>query len=122
MLGRFRVGAGEADAPVRDPRHRRPHLLTVEPPSAVHLDGLGGQAREIGPGAGFGEELTPHEIPAQRLRDESLDLLGTAVRDQGRHHPVADDHVVRFEFGGAQFLGDDELRDGVGGLAPWFGR
>ena len=40
------------------------------------------------------------------------------MRDERRDDPVADDHVVRLDLRRAQLLGDHELADGVGGLAP----
>ena len=53
------IGAGQEHADVGDLRARRPHLLPVDDPLVAVTHRRGGEAGEVGPGAGLAEELAP---------------------------------------------------------------
>ena len=84
VLRHVRVGAGDQHAQVGHLAAGRPHLLAVDDPLLAVLFGLGLQAGEVGAGAGLGEELAPGALAGDDRTDVLLDLLGRAVRGDGR--------------------------------------
>ena len=113
MLGRVRVGAYDDDRPVGDVRRGRPDLLAVDGPGVAVEDRAGREAREVGAGAGLGEELAPHLLAApQRAQVAPLLLLGAEREDRGRGHAQADADPLRVVVGRAgrvEGLLDDRL-------------
>ena len=109
MLRGIGVGSGQAHAPVGPMSRRGPHLLSVELPTALGTDGLGAQCRQIRSGSGLTEQLAPDQLTAQRGRNESVDLLGRAVLEDGRHRPPADDQVGSRNTGCSEFGVDEQL-------------
>ena len=84
VLRRVGVGAGQADAPARELRVRRPHLLTREQPAVVDAHGARLQRREVGAGVGLAEQLAPDLVGGEDRRQPALLLLVGAVREQRR--------------------------------------
>src|SRR5205807_1268080 len=77
--------------------------------------GAGRQIREIGPGAGLGEQLTPQLLTGEQRHDVPLLLLFGSRVENRRRGPADSDRVDRTgDTGGAQLLVDDQLMDGVG--------
>src|SRR5262249_57407904 len=62
---------------------RAPHLLAGDHPLVAVTDRPRGERREVGPGAGLGEELAPHLVVADDRREEASLLLVSAP-GQGR--------------------------------------
>ena len=78
------LGAGHHEAPLRQVRQRRPHLLAVDHPLvAVELGG-GRHVGQVAAGAGLGIALAPQLGDVEDLRQEALLLLGRAEGDQRR--------------------------------------
>ena len=88
-----------------------------QPPAAVDLGRPGAQRREVGAGAGLGEELAPGQLAQQRRPHEPLALLVGAVLEDRRHRPAGDHDVGPGQLGAGQLLVDDDLGDGVGAEA-----
>ena len=90
VLGRRRIGAHEAQAPVGVVRARRPHLLPVHHELVADQLRARLEAREVAPGAGFTHAEAPRDLGAQRRQEESFLLFGCAVVvDRGRDDPEA---------------------------------
>ena len=85
--------------------------VSLQPPST--LVGAGAQRREVGAGAGLGEELAPGQLAEQRRPHEPLALLVGAVLEDRRHRPAGDHDVGPGQLGAGQLLVDDDLGDGV---------
>ena len=87
------IGAGQEHADVGDLRARRPDLLPVDDPLVAVLDRRGGEAGEVGAGAGLAEELAPRLAAGDGVADVALLLLVGAVhRDRGRREQRAEPH------------------------------
>ena len=84
VLRRVGVGARQADAPARELRVRRPHLLAREQPAVVDAHRARLQRREVGAGVGLAEELAPDLVGGEDRREPALLLLVGAVREQRR--------------------------------------
>ena len=84
MLRLIGVGAGDEDRVARPMRSGCPHLLPVDDPAVAVAHGLRAQAGEVGPGAGFAEQLAPDVLAAQDPGEVAVDLLGRAMSEQGR--------------------------------------
>ena len=85
VLGRVRVGAHEAEAPVGVVRAGGPHLLAVHDELVADQLGAGSQAREVAPGVRFAHAEAPRDLGAQGREEEALLLLvGAVVVDRRR--------------------------------------
>jgi hypothetical protein len=88
VLGHVGVGACDHDAEVAVLGAGRPDLLAVQDPLVTVGHGAGGEPRDVGAGAGFGEELTPHLLAPQHRPDIALLLLLRATaKIVGPHMP-----------------------------------
>ena len=85
---RSRCGPGQHEAPVGDVRQRGPHLLPGDHPLVADQPRRGGDAREVGAGAGFGIALAPQFLDGPDPRQEPGPLLGSTQVDQGRPEQV----------------------------------
>ncbi len=79
VLGRARIGAHEAQAPVGVMRARCPHLLAVDDELVADQLGARLEACEIAARAGLAHAEAPRDLGAQRGEEELLLLLGRAV-------------------------------------------
>lgn len=80
------LGAGHHEAPLRQVRERRPHLLAIDVPLltlAVELGGSG-HVGQVAAGAGLRISLAPQLGDVEDARQEALLLLGCSERDQRR--------------------------------------
>ena len=121
-FGRARVRSGQQRTPLRELRAGGPDLLTGDPPAAVDLGGLGGQAGQIGTGARLGEQLAPDHLAAEGRRQEALLLFVGAERDDRRDDPRGDAHLRALDSAGRELLGDDDLLDRVRRPPPRLGQ
>ena len=106
-LGRLRVGAHQAENPVRVLAQRRPRLLPVDDVAVAVADRGGAQGGEVRAGFGFGEALAPPDVDAGRRRQEALlDLLRSEFGDHRADH--LDVEVQRLgDAGQLHFVGPD---------------
>ena len=119
MAGRGGIGARQQEAPVGDVGHARPHLLTLddEPvtlPGCPRLD-----VRQVGPGVGLGEPLTPQVVGGQDPREEPALLGRRAVLHEGgpqHREPAAVDELGRAR--PRHLLVEDDLLDDRRAPAP----
>ena len=122
VLGGVGIGAGQQRTPLGELRGGGPDLLAGDPPPAVDLGGLRGQAGQIRTRTRLGEQLAPDHLAAERRRQESLLLCLGAVGDDRRDQPCGDAHIGSLDPSGGEFLRDDDLLDGGRGPAPRFGQ
>ena len=92
-LGFRAAGAREQDAPARELRIARPHLLAGHRPAAGHRLGTRPERGQIRAGARLREELAPELVGGQDRRQEAPLLLLGAVRDERRPDQVHTDAV-----------------------------
>ena len=118
MLRLVGIGAGEADAPLRLFRGRRPDLLTVQHPAAVAARRLRRQRREVGTRARLAEQLAPDDLAAQRRQDPTVLLLARPVDDEVRQRPRADHDPGPRDLRGAELLLDHEQFERGGVATP----
>ena len=97
VLRQLGVGAREADAPARELRVARPHLLARQHPATLDRHGSRGQAGEIGARAGLAEELAPDLAGVEDRRQPAPLLLVGSVREQRRTGEVDAVPVHRLE-------------------------
>ena len=70
----------------------RPHLLAVDHPLVAVAHGPGGEAGEVGAGAGLAEQLAPDLVAAEHRVEEALLLRVGAVGDDRRADHADADH------------------------------
>ena len=109
MLGRLRIGPGQADRPVGVLRVRCPHLLAGECPTVGGPFGARPQRGEVRARPRLAEQLAPLDLAAQGRAHESPPLLVGAVREDGGNGPFANDHGGLGQPQPGEFLGDDDL-------------
>ena len=72
VLRQIGVGACDQHADVAELRGRGPHLLTRDDPLVTVLDRFRPEAREVGTGARFGEQLAPRVLPVEDVQQVLL--------------------------------------------------
>ena len=86
VLGRRRVGADIAEAPVRVVGARGPDLLAVDHELVTIEHGPGGEAGQVTAGPGLAHAEAPGQLALQGGQRPPLDLgLGAVVEQRGRH-------------------------------------
>src|SRR5262249_43310494 len=95
MLFGARVGAREQDAPLRDVRERRPHLLAVDDVLVAVADGTRGEAGEVAARARLAEQLAPEFGAVEKTWQPSPALLFGAGDEQRRARPPDTDRIHR---------------------------
>ena len=117
-----RLRPGQQHAPMSELRGRGPDLLAGDPPAAVDLGGLGGQAGQVRARARLGKQLAPDHFAAERRRQETLLLLIGTERDDRRHQPRRDTQGRSSHLSGGELLLDDDLLDRGRRPAPRLGQ
>ena len=120
VLGRFRVSAGQQDAPVGAVGQRRPYFLAVDDEviAVGHRRRLkGGQ---VGAGAGLAEPLAPHRLPGDEARQVMPLLLVRAVKDDCGAHAVRPHAELSGRSEVGHLLAVDDLRHVAGGQSAVF--
>src|SRR5690606_36471660 len=84
MLGRGRIGADQAEDPVRLVGIGGPDLLAVDQPVIALVLGPGAQAGEVGAGIGRAIALAPADLAARDRRQVMALLRLGAIFEQGR--------------------------------------
>src|SRR5262249_54948437 len=91
VLGGIEVAARHQHAPVAVLRPGGPDLLSVDDPLLAARLRARAQSREVRARAGFGEQLAPNLLPAQRLAGVAVALhLGAPGAQGGDAHAEAD--------------------------------
>ena len=108
------LGAGHHEAPLRQVRHRRPHLLPVDDPLVAVEFGGGRHIGQVAARAGLRVALAPQLGDVEDLGQEALLLLGGAVRDQRRTEQFLAEvvHLVGGVGLGVLLVERDAVRDG----------
>ncbi len=102
VLGRLGVGAGHEHAAVGDVGERVPHLLAADHPLVAVAHRLGGQAGQVGAGAGLAEQLAPGVLAGEGAPQQALlDGLVAVGDDRGPRHGEAEE-VAGTRVGGAR--------------------
>ena len=85
VLGHVDVGAGDQLAPGREQGAGAPDLLPVDDPLVAVTDGPAAQVRQVGAGAGLGEQLAAQLSGGEERRHVlRLLLVGAPRHDRGR--------------------------------------
>ena len=84
VLRHREVGAGEQHPVVALASHAAPHLLAVDDPTVAVALGARREPGEIRARAGLAEQLAPVDLALEDRWDEARDLIGRAVREDGR--------------------------------------
>src|SRR6266511_4642858 len=108
VLGCVGIGTGEQHAEIGGLAARRPHLLTVDDPLVAVALRPALEAGEVGPGAGFAEQLAPGFLAVEDRPQVPRTLLVAAVHEDRRprqEHAEARRRPDRA--GGAELFGDD---------------
>src|SRR5206468_11876970 len=79
--GRGGIRARQQDAPARELRVARPHLLAAHHPAVAAALGAGAERGQVGARAGLGEELAPELVGGEDRGEEAALLRLRAVRD-----------------------------------------
>ena len=82
MLRRVRIGTSQADAPIRELRVRRPHLLAVQHPPSIGAGGGRRHRRQVAARPGLAEELAPQVVGREDGCQPALFLLLGAMGEQ----------------------------------------
>src|SRR5437868_2339221 len=91
MLDRFCIRANDQQTEPRKMGQRRPHLLAVDDPFVTIANALRCQTGEVGPGAGFAEQLAPDLLAREQRPEIALLLRLAPPRDDSRPaHAVTD--------------------------------
>src|SRR5262249_20766268 len=102
-------------------RARGPDLLAVDDPVVALLLGAGAQARDVGTGGGFGEQLAPDFLTGSEFRQIAALGLLVAPGHHGRPaHALADLERLRQLSVDAFFLLPDHALDGGSPTAAIF--
>ncbi len=122
-LGESRSVRASSRSPVAVMRARGPHLLPVHDPRLAVGDRPRPQTREIGTGAGLGEQLAPHVLAAQHRAEKALLLLVGAPRDDRRagHRDADREHTGRDVEPGLLLVEDPLLPAGATAAAELLG-
>ena len=93
VLGDVDVAARQAEAPPRVVRATAPHLLAREAPHVAVALGARREVREVGAGAGLGEQLAPDLLTGADRGEPACALLGGRRGEQRRPDDVEPDEV-----------------------------
>ena len=86
VLRSIRIGPSNEDAPIGELSLGVPNFLPVHDERVTVTNRTGRESGEIGPGTGFGEQLTPVHRAVEQTGKESLLLLGSSVTHDRRSH------------------------------------
>ena len=84
VLRHVRIGPHDDDAEVRQMRARGPDLLPVDDPVIAVALRPRAQRRQVRPARGFGEQLAPHLLAAQRRPHVAIELFRLRIRHHRR--------------------------------------
>src|SRR6185437_13447255 len=84
MLGRFAIGAGKQEHPMRMMRERGPDLRAVDYKIAIPFDGMGLQRGKVRSRIGFRVSLAPQLGARQDIAQVTLFLRVSPPMNQGR--------------------------------------